>query len=216
MAFRICRAASAVFILCSLLICSAEPAAADAVASAKLEVGFWGGVSAGPTPTVIGKGEDVRFDLLAVRLTLPILRNPSGALIYTVDVVPFARLSYRSPAWVAEPGVQRSAHGAGIAPAGIGYRFHTAKNIQPCIGFEGGFLYLNHDVPRETFNNEVLEGKRFNFTGALNAGLRVHLSDRVAIEGGWKYYHLSNGYRGNWNPGFDSNLWHLGLSWSVR
>jgi len=158
----------------------------------------------------------VRLELLALRVALPILRNPSGALMYTVDVVPFARLSYRSPNWVAEPGIHRTARAAGIAPAGIGYRFHTAKNIQPWIGFEGGFLYLNHDVPRETFNNEVLEGKRFNFTGALNAGLRVHLSDRVAIEGGWKYYHLSNGYRGNWNPGFDSNLWHLGLSWSVR
>jgi hypothetical protein len=62
MAFRICHAAAAVSILCSILVCPTEAAGPDPVGSGKLEVGFWGGVSGGPTPTVIGKSEDVRLE----------------------------------------------------------------------------------------------------------------------------------------------------------
>lgn len=38
------------------------------------------------------------------------------------------------------------------------------------------------------------------------------LRDKKAVSFGYKYQHLSNGYRADDNPGFDSNIFYVGFS----
>jgi hypothetical protein len=40
----------------------------------------------------------------------------------------------------------------------------------------------------------------------------VKLHEKRAVSIGYKYYHISNGSRGQINPGFDNNVLYLGYT----
>jgi hypothetical protein len=130
-----------------------------------------------------------------MRYSRTILERPAIAVRYTLDVIPYARLSDRN----------ESAVGKGAAPLGFEMRFRPGARIAPQARFAGGFIYFNNHMPRSG-------GARFNFTAALGGGVRIGLTRSIAIEGGYGYHHLSNGYRAEVNPGFDSNLVSIGFS----
>jgi hypothetical protein len=46
----------------------------------------------------------------------------------------------------------------------------------------------------------------------VGAGLRLVLTTRTTLTVGYRYHHLSNGFRGKINPGVDANLVYLGVS----
>jgi len=158
------------------------------------EFGSWVGVSMG-TPTIIGKTKQVSLRVAGVRYSRTILVRPAMAVRYTLDVIPYARLSDPS----------ESATGKGAAPVGFEMRFRPGARIAPLARFAGGFIYFNNDMPRSG-------GARFNFTAALGGGVRIGLTRSIAIEADYAYHHLSNGYRAEMNPGFDSNLVLIGFS----
>jgi opacity protein-like surface antigen len=54
-------------------------------------------------------------------------------------------------------------------------------------------------------------GQNTHFAAAVGVGFRVRLSRRWALTLGYRYHHLSNGFRGSINPGLDANLLHFGL-----
>jgi hypothetical protein len=170
------------------------------------EFGFWGGGSFS-APTFIGSTEGTRFGLVGFRYARVLARGDNLALKYTLDAVPLAALSYP----VVEPGpggarrVRRTINGAGLSPVGFQLNFRRRERVQPFAQGSGGFLYFGERVPEE-------RGAQFNFTADFGGGVQWKTGARRAWTLGYRYHHVSNGYRADVNPGFDSNIFYVGFS----
>jgi hypothetical protein len=166
---------------------------------------------------LIGKIDDVRLGLVALRYEhtlLPARAPPTGvALTYTADAIPAASLTVPSE---ARPLVQSSTgrilqlptlrtRGLGVVPFGLRLRFRPGARVQPFVSGSAGFLYFDASIPDR-------RGKSFNFTADAGVGLQVRLAGPVFLTAGYRYHHLSNGYRGEVNPGIDSHLFTAGLT----
>lgn len=163
------------------------------------EYGFWGGGSL-DSPTLLGKTEDARLGLLALRYARLLARGENISLKYTLDAVPVAWLSFPAPG-----GERKTITGAGLAPVGFQINFRRREKLQPFAQASGGFLYFGERVPDR-------DGAQFNFTADFGGGLQWKVGARRAWTIGYRYHHLSNGYRAGNNPGFDANLFYIGYS----
>jgi hypothetical protein len=176
------------------------------------EYGFWGGGSFS-SPTLIGKTEETRLGLFALRYARVVARGDNLALKYTLDAVPFALLSYPLTRFVEAPppagfGVlkeRRKITGAGLSPVGFQVNFRRRERVQPFAQASGGFLYFGERIPDE-------RGAQFNFTADFGGGVQWKTGARRAWTVGYRYHHVSNGYRADVNPGFDSNVFYAGFS----
>jgi hypothetical protein len=170
------------------------------------EFGVWGGGSFSG-PTLIGSTERVRLGLVAFRYARVLARGENLALKYTLDAVPVASMSF--PVFEATAGgtreVRRTITGAGLAPVGFQLNFRRRGRVQPFAQASGGFLYFGERVPDT-------RGAQFNFTGDFGGGVQWKTGARRAWTIGYRYHHVSNGYRADVNPGFDSNLFYVGFS----
>jgi Lipid A 3-O-deacylase (PagL) len=172
------------------------------------EFGVWGGGS-WDSPTLIGTARDARLAVLGLRYARVLARGENLALKYTVDAVPWAVLSYESeegaPPGPSARAVRRRITGAGLSPVGFQLNFRRRERVQPFAQASGGFLYFGERVPAE-------RGAQFNFTADFGGGLQVKTAARRAWTFGYRYQHVSNGYRAAANPGFDANLFYVGYS----
>ncbi|MDT5269756.1 MAG: hypothetical protein QOH49_1942 [Acidobacteriota bacterium] len=170
------------------------------------EYGVWGGGSFS-SPTVIGSTERTRLGLVAFRYARVLARGENLALKYTLDAVPVAALSF--PSFDTTAGVTREVRktitGAGLSPVGFQVNFRRRERVQPFAQASGGFLYFGERVPD-------VRGAQFNFTGDFGGGVQWKTGARRAWTVGYRYHHVSNGYRADVNPGFDSNLFYVGFS----
>ena len=170
------------------------------------EFGVWGGGSFS-SPTVIGKTGGVRLGLVAFRYARVVARGDNLALKYTLDAVPVAAMSF--PSFETAAGVTREVRktitGAGLSPVGFQVNFRRRERVQPFAQVSGGFLYFGERVPD-------VRGAQFNFTGDFGGGVQWKTGARRAWTAGYRYHHVSNGYRADANPGFDSNLFYVGFS----
>jgi hypothetical protein len=175
------------------------------------EFGVWGGGSFS-SPTFIGKTEETRLALIAFRYARVLARGDNLALKYTVDAVPSASLSFPVFETVATPPLgfvtrkeRRTITGAGLSPVGFQLNFRRRERVQPFAQASGGFLYFGERIPDG-------RGAQFNFTGDFGGGVQWKTGARRAWTVGYRYHHVSNGYRADVNPGFDSNLFYAGFS----
>jgi Lipid A 3-O-deacylase (PagL) len=170
------------------------------------EFGVWGGGSFS-SPTLAGTTERARLGLVAFRYARVVARGENLALKYTLDAVPVAWLSF--PALETTAGVTREVRrtitGAGLSPVGFQLNFRRRERVQPFAQASGGFLYFGERVPD-------LRGAQFNFTGDFGGGVQWKTGARRAWTIGYRYHHVSNGYRADANPGFDSNVFYVGFS----
>lgn len=199
---------------------SSAPVALRALSANTLSV--WGGGSFA-TVTLLGNVQQAQLGLLGLRYGRRLLPRPphnsnslsNPTLTYTVDVLPVVRLSTSSttidptppdsPPALREQNVET--YGMGISPAGLRVTFRAAKRVQPFLAGSTGLLYFGERVPSE-------RGKQFNFMFDMGAGFRIVLTPDLLLSAGYRYYHLSNGFRGQTNPGVDANLLHFGISFS--
>ncbi|HEX7312990.1 MAG TPA: acyloxyacyl hydrolase [Pyrinomonadaceae bacterium] len=170
------------------------------------EYGFWGGGSFS-SPTVVGTTERVRLGLVAFRYARVVARGENLALKYTLDAVPVASMSFPSFETTAAGTreVRKTITGAGLSPVGFQLNFRRRERVQPFAQASGGFLYFGERVPNE-------RGAQFNFTGDFGGGVQWKTGARRAWTIGYRYHHVSNGFRADANPGFDSNLFYIGFS----
>ena len=170
------------------------------------EYGVWGGGSFS-SPTLIGSTERVRLGLVAFRYARVVARGENLALKYTLDAVPVASMSF--PVFETTAGVTREMRktitGAGLSPVGFQLNFRRRERVQPFAQASGGFLYFGERVPTSG-------GAQFNFTGDFGGGVQWKTGARRAWTVGYRYHHVSNGYRADVNPGFDSNIFYVGFS----
>jgi hypothetical protein len=170
------------------------------------EYGVWGGGSFS-SPSLLGSTERTRLGLVAFRYARVLARGDNMALKYTLDAVPVATLSF--PSFEASGAgfreVRKTITGAGLAPVGFQVNFRRRERVQPFAQASGGFLYFGERVP-------TASGAQFNFTGDFGGGVQWKTGARRAWTVGYRYHHVSNGYRADVNPGFDSNLFYVGFS----
>lgn len=175
------------------------------------EFGFWGGISF-HAPTLIGKTPEARFGNVGFRYGRVLAASKSVAFEWTIDAVPLAILSTRRFT-LAPDGTggfivtqsRKSVYGFGASPIGLKFNFRRQQRVQPFASANGGFLYFREDVP-------VAGGARFNFTFDFDGGVQIVNSSRRAFTIGYKYQHISNGYRSSINPGVDVQMIYAGFS----
>jgi hypothetical protein len=175
------------------------------------EFGVWGGVSF-HAPTLIGKTPDARFGNIGLRYGRVLVASKNVAFEYTIDVIPVTVLSVKRFTLVpVSPGVfsvlqtRESVYGAGAAPIGLKLNFRRRKRVQPFAAATGGFLYFSEQVP-------IAGAARFNFTYDFAGGVQIVNSNRRSFTIGYKYQHISNGYRATFNPGIDAQMIYAGFS----
>ena len=187
--------------------------------STRHRISFWAGGSNNAS-RLLGRTREAEFRIVALRYTRRLTpRTARGAdparlvLFYTADVVPWARLSVPGSAIPERfnregeglPRPNLATPGVGAAPLGLQVNLRVHPRIQPFLSASTGVLYFLDSVPDR-------RGKSFNFTVDFGAGVQVTLSDRLHLSLGYRYHHLSNGYRGSINPGVDANLFYLGTA----
>ena len=186
-------------------------------------VGVWAAGSFA-TGRLIGNIRRARVGLVGLRyhrLLAPASPSPSfdgPTLTYTADLLPVLFLSIPSGALPSLPSGEssparmsssrpqdRTAVGVGVRPAGLRLTYRPHKRVQPFVAGSTGLAFFDRSVPNAL-------GRSLNFMFDVEAGVRVVLTPTLTLTAGYRYHHLSNGFRGQINPGVDANLFRLGVT----
>ena len=154
----------------------------------------------------------LRYHRLLLPTTQQLLDSyEAPTLTYTADLVPAVGLHIPRDAALGAlvPTGSRTTtalttNGIGVYPMGLRVQFSPFPPIHPFVEGHTGFLYFFDPVPDE-------RGRTFNFGAALGGGVSVTLSGRLSVNLGYRYHHLSNGFRGSTTPGIDVHLLYFGL-----
>jgi hypothetical protein len=174
------------------------------------EFGVWGGISFN-SPTLIGQTPNARFGNIGLRYGRVLKTSKTVAFEWTIDAVPVAVLSNNRFTIVPSGSgfifaqTRQSVYAWGASPIGLKFNFRRNRRAQPFAQATGGFLYFNEQVP-------VPGAARFNFTFDFSGGVQIVNSNRRAFTIGYKYQHISNGYRATFNPGVDVQMIFAGFS----
>ena len=191
-----------------------SPGSSEGIQKRWNEFGVWGAISFDST-TLIGKTPNARFGNVGLRYGRVLAASKSVAFEWTIDAVPLAILTNDRftlvPVTMGEFTVfnvqktRKSVYAWGISPIGLKFNFRRQHRVQPFASGSGGFLYFREDVP-------VSGARRFNFTYDFAGGVQIVNSTRRAFTIGYKYQHISNGYRSPINPGVDVQMIYAGFS----
>jgi len=171
-------------------------------------VGIWVGGSLSSS-TLIAKTPDARFGLIGLQFGRILATENHIAVRYTADLIPAAVLSH-PPLPDAETNDAAAStvspiYGVGVAPVGLQFVYRTHRSVQPFFGGTGGLMYFPSPIPDG-------RGRKLNYTFDVRAGVRWILGAHRVLTVGYRFHHLSNGFRGEINPGFDANIFYVGLS----
>jgi hypothetical protein len=177
------------------------------------EFGIWGGISFdSPTSLGLGTTPNARFGNIGLRYGRVLAASKTVAFEWTIDAIPVSVLSNNRFTLVpigtggfTVTQTRKSVYGWGLAPIGLKFNFRRNRRVQPFGHATGGFLYFNEQVP-------LAGAARFNFTFDFSGGVQIVNSNRRAFPIGYKYEHISNGYRGTFNPGVDVQMIFAGFS----
>ena len=189
---------------------SSAPSTTEGIQKHWNELGIWGGISFN-SPTLIGQTPDARFGNIGLRYGRVLKTSKTVAFEWTYDAIPVAVLSNNRFAVVPSGSgfifaqTRKSVYGWGLSPIGLKFNFRRNRRVEPFAQATGGFLYFKEQVP-------VAGAARFNFTFDFSGGLQIVNSNRRAFTIGYKYQHISNGYRANFNPGVDVQMIFAGFS----
>jgi opacity protein-like surface antigen len=194
--FKFGRGASLLLRLLFTTVCLAGLASGqDRTANNEFGVWFDGQFGNGHA---FGSTTDSRMYQVEARYGRLVYTNNFLALRYVAEIVPLSV--------VGDPqanGQRVYAYGAGGSPVGIQINFLQNRRVQPFVNTGGGFLY---------FNRQMFGATQLNFTAQLGAGVQVFTSKHRSIDLGYKYHHISNANLGNINPGMDSHVLFIGVS----
>ena len=174
------------------------------------EFGVWGGISFN-APTLIGKTPDARFGNIGMRYGRVLAASKTVAFEWTIDAIPVAIFSNNrfnvvpSGTGFIFTQTRKSVYAWGLAPIGLKFNFRRNRRVQPFGHATGGFLDFNEQVP-------IAGAARFNFTFDFSGGVQIVNTNRRAFTIGYKYQHISNGFRATFNPGVDVQMIFAGFS----
>ena len=93
-------------------------------------------------------------------------------------------------------------------PIGIRVAFRSQHRVRPFLAGHTGILYFFDRIPDD-------RGQKTNFAAGLGGGLTVSFPAGTNLTIGYRYHHISNGFRGSINPGLDANVVYLGVGKSL-
>jgi opacity protein-like surface antigen len=102
---------------------------------------------------------------------------------------------------------RQTVYGFGAAPVGGEVRFRAARPLAFVVRGSAGGVYFSQPVPDP-------EERRFNFMFDLGAGAEFRFSRRLAVTAGYRLNHISNAGRGPVNPGMNSQMLEVGVSFA--
>jgi opacity protein-like surface antigen len=141
---------------------------------------------------------DSRMYQVEARYGRLVYTNHLLALRYIAEVIPFSVVGDPQP-----NGQRAYAHATGGSPIGAQINFLQYHRIQPFLTSGGGFLY---------FDRRMFGATQFNFTAQVAGGVQVFTSRHRSVQFGYEYHHISNANLGRINPGMDSHVMFVGLS----
>ena len=179
------------------------------------EFAIWGGYSVG-NAQLIGITTNRQLGEFALRYGRTLFDKPRIALQYTLDVIPVETVrQYTFTECMPTPTTtafcmngRETVYGGGVNPIGLKLNFRREHRFQPFIASTAGFVASVRPVPVD-----VPGGTQFNFTFDFQAGVDWFNSSRDrAWRFGYKYQHISNAYRHDFNPGVDFHFIFLSYS----
>lgn len=162
--------------------------------------------------TLIAETKKARFGLVGLQFGRVLATEEEMAVRFAVDLIPVAILSYPEPPpsedgkpsdTIAPPSL--TVYGVGFVPAAVQFVYGTNGTVQPFFGGSGGLMYFPDPIPDG-------RGRKLNYTFDVSFGIRWVLDEHRVLTVGYRFHHLSNGFRGEINPGFDANIIFVGLS----
>jgi hypothetical protein len=96
----------------------------------------------------------------------------------------------------------RWTYAGGISPMGLRFGFAKRHRLQPFLVANAGILVSPHDEP-------VNFSARLNFTFEGGVGVEWFRDHQHSFALDYRVHHLSNAYRGYYNPGIDSGIFKL-------
>jgi hypothetical protein len=177
-----------------------------------------------PLATRLGYRYDRGLLIVGLQKRWALMANRDGSLEldYTIDLTPVVA-STEMPEYIirtvpCSAGSQRgcsmqvseltgvhTAHGAGAAPVGFVGRWRVSHTFGLQLRASGGMVYFSQAVPDPL-------GCRLNFTADAGIAADVRVANKLALVVGSRLNHISNGGRGQVNPGMNSRMIELGLS----
>lgn len=103
-------------------------------------------------------------------------------------------------------GRSYGAWGIGLLPLSLRVQSSAAHRVSVAAHAAGGGVWFARAIP-------VPAGTRFNFLAQGGADLGVRATRRSWLVVGYRHVHVSNGGRGDANPGIDAPLLALGGAW---
>ena len=146
----------------------------------------------------LGSTTNSRMYEVAGRYSRIVCTGRGFALRYVAEFVPLSL--------VGDPqtnGQRIYAYGIGGSPTGIQVNWLRYHWVQPFLTAGGGFLY---------FNRQLFDATQLNFTAQVGIGLELFTSDHHSIDFGYQYHHISNANLGRVNPGMDSHVVFVGVT----
>lgn len=149
-----------------------------------------------------GKTQDAHIRSVGIRYNRKLVRAYDSVLEYNLLLNVYSNYSYQG----FEPYTYKiSLSGLGISPVGLQLNFLSTRILQPFINISTGLMYMNEPFPDD-------RGKKLNFTFDVGGGVEMLISPSVSLSLGVRYHHLSNGDRGQVNPGIDSNFYYTSIT----
>jgi hypothetical protein len=202
---------------------TATPAAIPTTESAHPELSTWvAGAQHARLKTRFGTKHNRALYLVGIQWRRPLRTFGPLHVAYRVNVLPVI-VATKMPTYDTIPyhpcpscqaaglmTVQNfsTVYGAGIEPVGLDAAIGGPRHLQLRVGASGGMVYFEDPIP------DPAECK-LNFIANVVTRVSVPLWQGHRIEAGYRYNHISNGGRGPVNPGMDSNMFELGVSWAL-
>jgi hypothetical protein len=158
--------------------------------------------------------------MLGVQFVKPMGRDGPVTVAYAPNVVPLfvltnnpraaARATRTAGREVPACEAVRCGPVYGVAAAPLGMRVEARPHpaVRVFAATAGGLVLFSRNVP-------VPEARRLNATLEWGGGAVVRTGSGPAVQMGFKYHHLSNGYTAARNPGVDGRVLYGGLLWRV-
>jgi hypothetical protein len=177
------------------------------------EFGFWAGGAFKATTAFAGltdaEARDRKLFLAAFRYGRTLVANDSGAMEYTLDVIPVALATGNIVSVITVGPVttfqRETTYGAGLTPLGLQLDFANRSRVHPFVHVNGGGLIFSKSVP-------LPDAGRFAFVGEAGTGVRIFTSERRAVSLGLRFHHISNGDRTGSNRGLNQFVSYAGFS----
>jgi len=204
----------ALLVSCALTFCTSARAQTPPYPPGN-EFGVWGAVSLN-TVHIFGITSDEQIYTAGFRYGRTLYDKPFTSLEYILDIVPvqlvhqFTWVPCGTPSRLGFicPSGHETVWGGGISPIGLKMNFRRQRKLQPFIGANGGFIVSTRPVPVD-----IPGGTQYNYTFDAGGGLELFsASRRSSWKFAYRFQHISNAYRHNFNPGLDNNQLYIAYS----